>query len=236
MGKHLKRLAAPKAWAVPRKISTWIAKPRCGPHALERSVPLLLVLRDFLKYSDTRKEAKRIIAKGEILVDSKKVKDYKRPVGLMDVISIPKTKEYFRVLLDSKGKLRLVKVSEESATWKLVRIENKHTVRGGKTQLSLHDGRNIILAKPLYKTGDSLKISLPGQKILDHYPLEKDNTCLVIKGKHSGKLAKIEAYEVVKSPQPNLVRFEDFSTIKDNLFVIGREQPEITLPEVSVIE
>ncbi|MDI6708055.1 MAG: hypothetical protein QME47_03100 [Candidatus Thermoplasmatota archaeon] len=44
------------------------------------------------------------------------------------------------------------------------------------------------------------------------------------------------SYETTKSPQPNIVHLENFSTTKDYIFVIGRDKPEINLPEVSAIE
>ncbi|MDI6887525.1 MAG: 30S ribosomal protein S4e [Candidatus Thermoplasmatota archaeon] len=236
MSKHLKRLAAPKTWKISRKGKVWVVKPRCSPHPIQRSYPLLLIIRDFLHYGDTAKDCKRIVARGEILVDCKEAKDHKRAVGLMDVLSIPKLQEQYRVVVDSKGKLALVRIAHEESNWKLVRIENKTTIKGGKTQLNLHDSRNIILDKNAYKTGDTLKIELPSQKILDCYKLENENLALIIGGKHSGKIAKIVSYETTKSPQPNIVHLENFSTTKDYVFVIGRDKPEINLPEVSAIE
>jgi small subunit ribosomal protein S4e len=236
MSKHLKRLAAPKTWRIPRKGKVWITKPCAGAHPLHRSYPLLLIIRDFLHYCDTAEECKKIIAKGEVLVDGRKAKDGKLPVGLMDSISVPKLKECYRMVIDSRGKLKVVKTAFEDSAWKLARIENKTTIKGGKIQLNLHDGRNIILDKNMYNTGDTLKIELPSQKILDCYKLEANNFALIIGGKNVGKIAKIVNYEVTKSLQPNIVKLETFSTIKDNIFVIGKNKPEITLPEVSSSE
>ena len=105
------------------------------------------MVRDLLGYCDTAAEARRIIGSRDILIDGKVVTDYKRPVGFMDVITIPKTKENYRVVLDSMGYLRLVQITKDKAKWKLVRIEDKTTVKKGKTQLNLHDGRNILLKK-----------------------------------------------------------------------------------------
>ncbi|MEW6069498.1 MAG: 30S ribosomal protein S4e [Candidatus Thermoplasmatota archaeon] len=229
MNKHLKRLAAPKTWKIPRKGKVWVMKPCPGAHPTQRSYPLLLIIRDFLHYGDTAKECKKIIAKGEILVDSVKAKDHKRPVGLMDILSVPKLQEHYRIVVDSRGKLAPVKIVPQESGWKLTRIENKTTIKGGKTQLNLHDGRNIILDTDMYNTGDTLKIELPTQKILDCYKLETNNFALIIGGKHIGKVAKIVNYQITKSPEPNIVYLENFSTIKDNVFVIGREKPEITI-------
>lgn len=236
MSKRLKRYKAPKSWPIPRKIAVWAVKPRAGPHPMERSLPLLIIIRDILGYGDTAKEAKHIIGKGEILVDRRVAKDYKMPVGLMDTISIPKIDEHYRMLIDSRGKLKLVKIDEERSKWKLVRIENKTTVKGGKIQLNLHDGRNILLNENKYKTGDVLKIELPSQKILKDYPLKENHIAMIIGGKHVGEISAIKDYEVTRSPKPNIVNFQDeFSTIKDYVFIIGINIPEITLPEVSAL-
>jgi small subunit ribosomal protein S4e len=185
-----------------------------------------MMVRDMLNYCDTAREGRRIIGSRHILIDGKIVTDYKMPVGFMDVLSIPKSKENFRALLDIRGKIRPIRISKDRAKWKLVRIENITTIKCGRTQLNLHDGRNILADKGKYKGGDVLKIELPSQKILDYYPLAKG----------SGQVAIIEDYKIIRSPKPNIVEFkEGFSTIKDHVFVVGKKAPEITVPEVSVV-
>lgn len=239
VSKHLKRLSIPKVWPIPKKSHVWAVKSSPGPHPIERSIPLLVIIRDMLKYCDTEREGRRIIGNGNIHIDGRAVTDYKLPVGFMDVLSLPRTKEHFRTLLDPRGTLRLIKIPKENANWKLVRIENISFVKGGKKQLNLHDGRNTLIDKGKkgeYKTGDVLKIELPSQKILNAYSLQKGNVAMIIGGKHAGQIAKIKGYEVTKSPKPNNVDFEEgFSTIKDHVFVVGKTTPEITVPEVSII-
>jgi small subunit ribosomal protein S4e len=234
MSKHLKRLVAPKSWPIPRKIYVWAVKSRPGPHPIEGSLPLLMIIRDVLHYADTAVEAKRIISSGEVLVDGKIAKDYKRPVGIMDVLSIPKTKRCFRVMLDRRGKIRVVAIPEKNAKWKLVRIENKTTLKGEKNQINLHDGRNILTGEK-HSTGDTLKIELPSQKILDVYPLAKGNKALIMGGKHIGEDATITNCEVTRSQKSNTIYFEKFSTTKEHVFVIGLKKSEVILPEVSVV-
>jgi small subunit ribosomal protein S4e len=200
------------------------------------SVPLLIMVRDMLRYCDTAREGRKIIGKRNILIDGRIVTNYKMPVGFMDVLTIPKANENFRALLDSRGKIRPIKISKDRAKWKLVRIENISTIKGGKTQLNLHDGRNILTDKGKNKPGDVLKIELPSQKILDSYALEKGNVAMIIGGKHSGQIGTIENYRVIRSPKPNVVEFkEGFSTVKDHVFVVGKKSPEITVPEVSIV-
>lgn len=236
MSKQMKRLASPRVWSIPKKRHVWAVKQSPGPHSIERSVPLLIMVRDMLGYCDTARECSKIIGKRNILIDGRIVTNYKMPVGFMDVLTIPKAKENFRALLDSKGKLRPIRIPKERANWKLVRIEDITTVKKGKTQLNLHDGRNILIDKGRYKPGDVLKIELPSQKILDSYTLENGNVAMIIGGKHSGQIATIENYKVIKSPKPNVVEFkEGFSTIKDHVFVVGKKSPEITVPEVSIV-
>lgn len=236
MSKHLKRLASPRVWSIPKKSHIWTVKQSPGPHPIKRSIPLLIMVRDMLGYCDSAREGRRIIGDRYILVDGRIATNYKMPVGFMDVISIPKAKENYRALLDTRGKIRPIRISKDRALWKLVRIENITTISGGKTQLNLHDGRNIIIDKKKYKTQDVLKIELPSQKILDSYAMEKGNVAIIIGGKHSGQVATIENYQIIKGPKPNIVEFkEGFSTIKDHVFVVGKKSPEIKLPEVSVV-
>ena len=235
MSGHMKRLTAPKKWSIPRKTQTWTVKPSPGPHPLNDSISLMLVVRDELSLCDTAAEARYIIGQHQILVDGKAVTNYKYPVGFMDVISIPKLKEHYRVMLDVRGKIKLVPITEEESRWKLSRIENKTTVKGGKTQLNLHDGRNILLKENQYKTCDVLKIELTTQKILGVYSFEKGNVAMLIGGKHVGRLATIQDRKVTRSPMPNVVDFEEFSTSQEHVFVVGKETSEITLPEDSAL-
>ena len=45
---HLKRLAMPRSWPLPRKTNIWVTRARSGAHALERCMPINVVLRDVL--------------------------------------------------------------------------------------------------------------------------------------------------------------------------------------------
>lgn len=234
MSNQMKRLAAPRAWPLKRKVNVWVTKQSPGAHPIERSMPALLVLRDMLKICDTAKEAKRIVGNREILVDGRPLRSPKTPIGLMDVVSIPKMGKEYRMLLTDKGKFTLVPISGDEAKWKLCRIENKTVVRGGKIQLNLHDGRNIVLDKDQYKTGDVLKVELNGQKVIESYPLVKDALIMVIKGNKSGHTSIVSETVVVRGPTPNVVKFVDGGeTIKGNVFVIGTKKAAIKIPEAS---
>ncbi|MCI4319461.1 MAG: 30S ribosomal protein S4e [Thermoplasmata archaeon] len=231
---RLKRRAAPRSWTVPRKGTKWIKRPAPGPHATEESIPLLLVLRDLRKLATTAREARVLLRTGAVLVDGKVVHDLARGVGLMDTVSFGKPlNEHFRVLKDRRGKLTLVPIPEKEAGFKLGRVRFKHALRGGKVQVTLHDGRNLEAAPSTpWRVGDSLRIELPTQKVLAHLPLSTGHLAYVAGGSHVGELARVERIEVRNSPMPNRVHFkEGFSTIKEYVFVVGDTAPQITLPE-----
>ena len=236
MKKHLKRLPAPRSWSIPRKTHFWIVRPSPGPHGIGESVPLGSILRDMLKVCDTAREARHILNNRGILVDGRAVTDPKFPVGLMDVLTLSQTKAHYRMLVDTRGRMSLVGIEEGEATWKLCRVEDKTTVRGGKTQINLHDGRNLVLPKDSYKTGTTVKMNVPGQKVVDHYELSKGAPVLVTAGQHVGEIAHVLEVQRTRNPRANVVTFtEGFSTDIHKVFVLGTEGPTIKTPEAPAI-
>ena len=236
MSNEMKRLTAPRSWPVKRKTSAWITKPSPGAHAIEESIPVNVVLRDLLHLCQTAKEVRQMLQEKLVLVDGKVVTNLKQGIGLMDVLSLPKINTHYRMVMDRRGKLQLVSVPEAKASWKLCRIDNKSTVPGGKTQLNLHDGRNILVEDDKYKTGDVLKIEIPSQKILDVYRLDKGSIALITSGANVGEAATVDEYSVTRLPTENLVKFSNgTSTVKSNVFVIGAKGTEVELPEEAVI-
>ena len=77
MSKHMKRLNAPRTLKLHKKEKKWTIRANPGAHPLEKSIPLGLIIRDYLNLSDTLSETKNIISNGEILVDGEKRKNYK---------------------------------------------------------------------------------------------------------------------------------------------------------------
>lgn len=236
MKKHMKRMTAPRSWAIPRKVSHWVMKPRPGPHRKAEAMPLAMVLRDMLKVCDNTREAKFIIGGRQVAVDGRIVTDQKFPVGLMDVLTLLKTDQSYRMLLDYKGRLQLVPIDDKEKGWKLARIDGKTVVRGGKVQLNMHDGRSILLPKDQYRTGDVLKIELPSQRVMKAFKLDKGSLALLTGGSHPGTVQTIEAYKLRRGSGSNTVTFkEGFTTVKENVFVVGEKAPEIKLAEAKAL-
>ena len=236
--KHLKRYKAPKSWPNHPKEDTWTVKPAPGTHAINDSLPLLVIIRDILGLADNSREAKRIINTGNVLIDGRAVKDYKFPVGFMDVLTIPKTEENYRILLDTKGRLTLHPIYAEDASYKLAKIVNKSTIKGGKTQLNLHDGRNVLVDEDEYAGQDVVCIAVPEQEIKENFQFDEGVVVLVTGGKHTGELGKIKEVIVDESSKPNTVIIEKanddtFLTLKEYAFVIGKDEPAIDLLEVN---
>lgn len=247
--KGLKRKPAPRFWPIHRKESVWIVKPSPGPHATEKSLPLTIILRDILGFAKTRKEAKTIVADGKVYVDGKirRVDDF--PVGPMDVISIPEVNQHFRILPAEKG-LVLHPISREETAYKLCRIENKTVLKGGHVQLHLHDGSNILIKvtdpknpqEDVYKTFDTLKISLPDRQILEHVKMKEGCYAIVTGGKNVGKHGKVAEIEKVENKKRRnalvIIEAENgvkYQTILDFIFALGENEPVITLPEVATV-
>lgn len=244
--RHFKREAAPIFWPIHRKKHVWVLKPDPGPHPLERCIPLGVIVRDFLNFAKTMKEAKKIVSQGKILVDGRVRREIHFPVGLMDVVSIPETGKNYRVLPFGKG-LSLLEIDSEEAKYKICRIENKTTVSGGHIQLNLHDGRNILIksedpSKPagdIYETLDTLRISLPDQNIIEHFKIEVGMIALIIGGENIGRHGLIKSIDVIAGHKrrKSLATIENkggltYQTILDYIFVIGDKEARISLPKV----
>ena len=245
---RLKRKPAPRFWPIHRKELPWIVKPSSGPHSLQNCLPLTLVLRDILGVAQTRREAKMILTQGKVQVDGKVRRKDDFPVGLMDVISISDMNKYYRVMPSHKG-LVLNPISKEEANFKLVRVEDKTTVKNGM-QIALHDGSNMLVkvADPknpkevTYDTFDVLKITYPEKQVALSLKTKEGNLAVITGGKNigkQGKIVEIEKTEAKKRRQA-LVVVEDaqgvrYQTILDFVFSIGEAEPLIGLPEASAV-
>lgn len=228
---HQKRMSMPTSWKVPKKTNKWITATSPGPHNKEKSIPLVVVVRDLLKVVNNAKEAKRVLSEGKVLVDGKVRKSLKFPVGLFDVVSIPEESQYYRVLQDSKGRFYLNPIDEARASWKLCRIMNKTILKGGLVQLNLNDGTNILGTND-YSTKDTLKISVPDKNIIERYAYKVGNLAMIIGGRHSGDVGQIKEITTIRSSKNNMVLISadsEYETIENYVFVIGEDSPEIIL-------
>ena len=76
-----------------------------------------------------------------IRVDGKVRTDTTYPTGFMDVISIEKTGENFRLVYDTKGRFAVHRITNEEAEYKLGKVKRVQLGRGGVPFLVTHDAR-----------------------------------------------------------------------------------------------
>ena len=236
---HLKRLAAPEYWPVHRKEAPWAPKPNPGAHKSSMCLPLELIVRDELRLARNRREASKVLANGKVKVDGRARIERNYPTGLMDVVEFTDANLAYRVL-PVKGKgLGIVRITKEEAKFKLCKILRKTTAPGKHVQYGTHDGRSIT---PLagegetsnYSTNDTLRISIPTQRVLNHIKFDKGNCAIVTAGRNLGRSGKIIELQPGTATRPAMVRIEDnsgnkFDTMLDYTFVVGTNEPTIKL-------
>ncbi|MBZ6495942.1 30S ribosomal protein S4e [Natrinema longum] len=223
MTKHQKRLSVPKSWPVERKTETFTVKADAGPHG-EDGVPLVVLLRDVLGYVDSRKEARYALSEDAILINGDAINDEQRPIGMFDIVAFPGRDEYYRVFPDEGGRLALTEIDEESAQSRLGKIVNKQQVSGGDTQLTLHDGTNVIVDNEEYTPKDSIVVDNEDKSVVAHFPYEEGALVTAVRGNHGGKVGEIDAIDVTPSSGSNSVGVSTddggFETVEEYVVVI----------------
>lgn len=234
MGDHLKRLNAPDSWHVAKKTTTFITKTAPGPHNAN-AMPITVWLRDHMGLARNLKEVKQILHQNDVIINGKPCRNPKMGIGIFDIIALPKINKYYRILRDKNGRHVSIPIDAESAKTRLCKVTNKTTIPGGKVQLNMRDGSNI-LADNTYKPGDSIVLSLESEnrfRIIDHFPFAVGNMAMIIGGRHSGKVARI--LDIVKVPGsvPNKIILKDeatgitFDTISPYIYMVGTKTPAI---------
>jgi small subunit ribosomal protein S4e len=224
--KSVKRLNVSKSATVKhKKRDTWVVRTDPGSHLKNDALPLALLIRDVLGYAQTLKEVKKILGQGKVLVDGRIVKNYRFPIGLMDIVSFPDQNKCFRIILNNKGKLIPVEINEPNEfTKKIVQIKRKFVQKKGRVTLMFHDGRNLIIKEKGYAPGDSLIISVPKVTIEKHVPLKQGSMCYVVKGKHIGQVASVVEFKDIGMGRKQVMMEKDdetrFYTIRKYLFPI----------------
>jgi small subunit ribosomal protein S4e len=234
MSDHLKRLNAPDSWHIAKKTTKFITKTAPGPHNAN-AMPIAVWLRDHMGLARNLKEVKQILHQNDVIINGRPCSDAKMGIGIFDIISLPKINKFYRILRDKNGRHVSIEIDAEAAKTRLCKVKNKTVVTGGKVQLNMRDGANL-LADNTYKAGDSIVLSLEPDtrfKIVDHFPFAVGNMAMVIGGRHSGKVARI--VEIVKIPGsvPNKIVLDDettktrFDTIEPYIYMVGKQAPAI---------
>lgn len=238
MGDHQKRLTAPDTWGIPKKDFKFVPKTSPGPHNRD-AMPIAIWLRDHMGVARDMKEVRQILNQREIILNGRFCRDPNLGLGTFDVISIPKIGKHYTILRDQQGKFVAKEIPAERAEFRLCKVKNKTIVKGGKVQVNLLFGANILTDAEI-KRNDSVVLTLgspldPSRKrfqLVERYPFEIGNFAMIIGGRHSGRIGRIVAIEKNPGNIPNRVILEDmktnkrFDTIERYIFMVGRTPEE----------
>ena len=241
--RQLKREPAPGFWPIKRKERTWAPNTRPGPHSREKSLPLVIIIREILGYARTAKEAIRIISTGKVKIDGVVRRDHRFPVGLMDVLQIEGAGQVFRVLPKPNRGLVPTPISEKEAGFKLCKILGKRNIEGGKIQINLHDGRSLILPVQTarqrtdveYAPGGAMQLGLPKQNLMGVVQFQTGALGLVIDGRNQGIFGKIATITPGTHARPKIVKIETsteaFDTPAEYVIPVGTQSSLVGLGE-----
>jgi len=211
-------------------------RPSTGPHKLRECLPLVILLRNRLKYALTGNEVTKIVMQRLIKVDNKVRTDINFPAGFMDVITIERTGEHFRLLYDVKGRFIVHRIAPEEAKYKLCKVKKVSVGPRGIPFLVTHDGRTIRYPDPLIKVNDTIQLDIASGKITDFIKFDSGNLCMVTGGHNLGRVGTISSRE--RHPGSfDIVHVKDsqghsFATRLNNIFVIGKGvKSYISLPK-----
>lgn len=231
----MKRIHAPRHWMLDKLGGVWAPRPSTGPHKLRECLPLIIMLRNRLKYALTRREVTFIVMQKLIKVDGKVRTDITFPAGFMDVISIDRLHEHFRLLYDTKGRFVIHRINQAESKYKLCRVRRLQIGYGGVPYIATHDGRTFRYPHPHIKVHDTVKVDLEKNVVTDHIKFETGNLVMVTGGHNLGRVGLIVHRE--KHPGSfEVIHVKDavgheFSTRVSNCFVIGKgNKCWITLP------
>ncbi|PSR71885.1 hypothetical protein PHLCEN_2v12229 [Hermanssonia centrifuga] len=170
-----------------------------------------------------------------IKVDNKVRTDPTFPAGFMDVITIEKSGEHFRLLYDVKGRFTIHRITPEEATYKLLKVKKVGVGAKSVPYIVTHDGRTIRYPDPLIKVNDTVKFDFETSKITDFVKFDTGNIVMVTGGRNMGR-AGVIVHREKHVGGFDIVHVKDaldrtFATRVSNIFVIGEgTKPWISLP------
>ncbi len=181
---HAKRQTISKSLPISRKGTRYTV---VASHEKRNGIPLLIILRDMLKISRNRREAKKILNSGNVLINDKIIKKENFSVLPFDAIKIGD--RHYELNFSDKGKFIIKETAKKE---RILKVISKKIVKKKKIQLNLMYGWNII-ANEKVNVGDSVVIEKG--KIAKVIPLEKGREAVIFSGKNKGRHGKISRLE-----------------------------------------
>jgi len=154
----------------------------------------------------------------------------------MDVVTIEKTNEFFRILLDVKGRFIPHRIEAKEAGFKLCKVVKKYIGKKKIPYVTTHDGRTFRFPHPDISIGDSLKVNLANSEISSVIKHVNGATVYLTGGNNIGRIGILQSVE--KHPGSfDIAHIKDsrgqtFATRVGNIFIIGDgKSPAISLPK-----
>jgi small subunit ribosomal protein S4e len=232
--KSLKRLSAPRSWDIERKSSRFIIRPSPGPYSIERSYSLGVAIRDLLHLVQNKREIDNVLSHSQVLVDGVARKNASFPVGLFNVITVPKEGVSFRLIPSSDG-LKARKVGKDQSNLKLCRISSKSKTSGGRIQYGFHDGRSMLNDALALSPGDAVLMKVPEQSVVSSVKLSKGSLGLILSGERAGLVGKISDVKKGTVSREKMVTISlpagETELPARLIFPVGTETPAIEVQE-----
>jgi small subunit ribosomal protein S4e len=232
--KSLKRLSAPRSWDIERKSSRFIIRPSPGPYSIDSSYSLGVAIRDLLHLVQNKREIDNVLSHSQVLVDGVARKSASFPVGLFNVISVPKEGISFRLVPSSDG-LKARKIGKDQSNLKLCRISSKSKISGGRIQYGFHDGRSMLNDALALSPGDAVLMKVPEQNVVSSVKLSKGSLGLILSGDRAGLVGKISDVKKGTVSRERMVTISlpagETELPARLIFPVGTETPAIEVQE-----
>jgi len=205
-------------------------------------MPLHLILTRKLGYALTNKEVVKILneKENEVKIDGKVRRNAKFPVGLMDVITIPKTGDKFRVFYDEKRRFTLLKLKDKETNQKLLKVVRVEIGANKIPYMVTHDARTIRFQDSTIKVGDSVQYNFETNTVEKHFKLAVGHKALVTMGNNLGRIGVIQSI-IKKLGNIAVITLKDeaghvYNTRIGNVFIIGDNKVACSLPKAKGIK
>jgi small subunit ribosomal protein S4e len=220
--RHLAGLATPDFYNVHRKEFEYVTKSGAGRHTSEKSIPLILAIKK-AGLASTKRDAVRVLNETTVLVNGRRIREMKYPVGLNDIIEFKDAGRSIAVGINANGQCTLDDTKTDRSNMH-IKVIGKYKAAKGAIMLRLHDG-SIIKGDNTTKVNDSVVIT-DDRTLKKTIPMKEGAKCLIINGVHlgsGGTLKKIKA-GTMKIPATVIVQpenGEEFETMIKNILVTG---------------
>lgn len=134
-----------------------------------------------------------------------------------------------------KGRFQPVKIDKKEAQIKLCKVVRKRLGANKIPYIVTHDGRTIRFPHPDIKQNDSVKLNLETNEVDGVIKFDNGASIFVQGGNNIGRVGILQNIEA-HAGSYDIAHVKDasgrtFATRKENIFVIGAKNPEITLPK-----